>query len=216
MLVFIAFCVFWKRAPFKTQLPLQLCFSSCSLANEGGALCHGGEEDLQKTQAWSPVFPGSGLFPNCGVWTLCLWPRRLWVVSMWPWGLVQGLCFCPEILPRQKTLQKKCVSCSFIAVIIPYSRNVTPKPAEWRRLPLHLHEIFVHFHEKSKPGIQKQNNCKYWWTFYVCHSRIVTARTFLVQNIFLSEEGGYFSPKVIDFLGGKPGKYAHFYHYSFE
>lgn len=46
---------------------------------------------------------------------------------------------------------------------------------------------------------------KILWKFYVCHSRIVTARTSLVQNIFLSEEGRYFSvltPKVIDFFGG--------------
>lgn len=28
----------------------------------------------------------------------------------------------------------------------------------------------------------KQNNCKYWWTFYVCHSRTVTTRTHLVQK----------------------------------
>lgn len=136
---------------------------------------------------------------------MCLWPRRLWVVSMWLWGPEQRLYFCPKILPRQKTLQRNWVSCSFGAVIVPHRRGVIPKLAEWGRRPPHLQEIFVNLHEKSKSGIQKQDNCEYWLTFYVCHSRIVTTRTFLVQNIFLSEERGHFSvltAKVIDYLGG--------------
>lgn len=58
--------------------------------------------------------------------------------------------------PRQKTLQRNCVSCSFVAVMVPYSIDVIPIPVVGRRCPLHLWERFVNLHEKSKTGIQKQ------------------------------------------------------------
>lgn len=84
--------------------------------------------------------------------------------------------------------------------------------------PLHLWKRFVNLHEKSKPGIQKQKVSSTDWLLFVHHSRRAIAGTLLWSKACpLQEEGiSGLTFRVIEYLGTKLAKRAHFYHYSFE